>query len=78
MCFQSALNAITKSMSIDLKGDGIMTISMHPGWVQTDMGGKQAPLKPEQSISGMLKTLEKLGPEHNGTFLQFDGKKLPW
>lgn len=72
------MNSMTKSMSIDLKGDGIMTISMHPGWVQTDMGGKHAPLKPEQSILGMLSTIAKLGPEHNGTFLQFDGKTLPW
>jgi NAD(P)-dependent dehydrogenase (short-subunit alcohol dehydrogenase family) len=75
---QSALNAISKSMSIDLKGDGIMTICMHPGWVQTDMGGKHAPLKPEQSISRMLSTISKLGPDHNGAFLQYDGKTLSW
>ncbi|XP_059469852.1 C-signal [Neocloeon triangulifer] len=75
---KSALNAATKSMSIDLKSDGILTISMHPGWVQTDMGGKQAPLKPEQSIKGMLGVLADLKVEQNGLFLQFDGKKLPW
>ncbi|CAB3381223.1 Hypothetical predicted protein [Cloeon dipterum] len=75
---KAAINAATKSMSIDLKSEGIMTICMHPGWVQTDMGGKQAPLKPDKSIKGMLDVLSNLKPEHNGLFLQYDGAVLPW
>ncbi|KAF4525931.1 hypothetical protein B566_EDAN013167 [Ephemera danica] len=55
----------------------VMAISLHPGWVQTDMGGKQAPLRVEQSVSGILATLASLGEQHNGTFLQYDGKPLP-
>lgn len=35
---KSGLNAATKSLSIDLKNDGIMAVNMHPGWVKTDMG----------------------------------------
>jgi NAD(P)-dependent dehydrogenase (short-subunit alcohol dehydrogenase family) len=78
LIFQAALNAVTRSLSIDLKNDGVMVISLHPGWVQTDMGGKQAPLKVEQSVSRILDTLMKLEDKHNGTFLQYDGSSLPW
>lgn len=69
---------MTRSLGADLKNDGVMAISLHPGWVQTDMGGKQAPLKADQSVSAILATLAALGPEQSGTFLQYDGKPLPW
>lgn len=38
---KSGLNNATKSLSIDLKNDGIMAVNMHPGWVKTDMGGRK-------------------------------------
>lgn len=75
---KAALNAATKSMSIDLKANKIMAVAMHPGWVQTDMGGSKAPLTVEQSCTGMVNTLLSLNESHNAGFLQYDGKKLPW
>uniref|UniRef100_A0A182J9Y3 Short-chain dehydrogenase n=1 Tax=Anopheles atroparvus TaxID=41427 RepID=A0A182J9Y3_ANOAO len=75
---KAALNAATKSMSIDLKANKIMAVAMHPGWVKTDMGGSKAPLTVEQSCNGMVKTLLALNESHNGGFLQYDGKTLPW
>lgn len=75
---KSALNAVTKSLSMDLKDDGILAVSLHPGWVQTDMGGKGAPLTVEQSTEAMLKFVEGLGEKHNGGFYQYDGSQLPW
>lgn len=77
-CFQSALNAATKSMSVDLKENGILAVSMHPGWVKTDMGGTQAPLEVENSVEDILNTLKNLKAENTGTFLQHDGTTLPW
>ncbi|KAL7641193.1 UNVERIFIED_CONTAM: hypothetical protein RMT77_008331 [Armadillidium vulgare] len=77
-CSKAALNAITKSLSLDLKPYKILVTSFHPGWVRTDMGGPRAPLSPEESIKRILTTLSTLGEEHNGEFLQYDGKLLCW
>nr|CAD7266018.1 unnamed protein product [Timema shepardi] len=75
---KSALNAVTRSLSIDLKPDGIMALSVHPGWVKTDMGGASAPLSVQESATAIVQTLNSLGEKQNGAFLQFDGKELPW
>lgn len=75
---KTGLNAATKSMSIDLKSDKILCVSMHPGWVKTDMGGSKAPLDVETSCNKMVETLTKLTYKNNGGFVQWDGKELPW
>ncbi|XP_051169827.1 C-factor [Leptopilina boulardi] len=77
-CSKSALNAATKSMSVDLKENGILAVCVHPGWVKTDMGGSQAPLEIENSVEDILNTLQNLKAENTGTFLQHDGTTLPW
>lgn len=77
-CSKAALNAATKSMSVDLKKDNILVAAMHPGWVRTDMGGKNAPLDVDTSVSGILSTIDKLGEGDTGKFLQYDGTELPW
>lgn len=75
---KSALNAVTKSLSIELKPKGITVISLHPGWVQTDMGGKEAPLAPELSVAGIRMVLSDLTINETGLFVAFDGRKIPW
>ncbi|XP_034946274.1 C-factor [Chelonus insularis] len=77
-CSKTALNAATKSISIDLQNDGILVACMHPGWVKTDMGGANAPLDIDTSCSDMVKTLMNLSEKDNGCFLQHDGTTLPW
>lgn len=75
---KSALNAATKSMSIDLRDQKILCVSLHPGWVRTDMGGKAAPLDVASSTTQIVQTISKLNESHNGGFYQYDGGKLPW
>jgi NAD(P)-dependent dehydrogenase (short-subunit alcohol dehydrogenase family) len=75
---KTGLNAATKSMAIDLKGNDIMAISLHPGWVKTDMGGDKAPMTVEKSCAKMVETVIGLNVEHNGLLLQYNGKVLPW
>lgn len=75
---KAALNMLTKSMSIDLRADGIVAIVIHPGWVATDMGGPAAPLSSTESVAGMLKVVEGLGPEDSGRFLSYLGETIPW
>jgi len=75
---KAALNIITKSLSIDLNPSGILVTCLHPGWVQTDMGGKRAPMKLEDCGKRILQTLSKLGEKENGAFVNYDNKTLPW
>lgn len=75
---KSALNAATKSMSIDLKKEKILCVAMHPGWVRTDMGQKSAPLDVETCTETMMRTLLEMDESNNGTFMQYDGQTLPW
>jgi NAD(P)-dependent dehydrogenase (short-subunit alcohol dehydrogenase family) len=53
-------------------------VALHPGWVQTEMGGANATLTPEQAVSGIRQTLANLTPEQSGQFLSYDGSTLPW
>ncbi len=65
-------------MSVDLAEKKIIAIALHPGWVQTDMGGSNATLTIAQSVEEMVNTLEGLKEGHNGQFLNYNGKVLPW
>ena len=69
---------VTRSLSSDLQPYNITVISMHPGWVRTDMGGPNAPLSPAESIGTMINTLEQLGTDKSGQFLSYDGEVIPW
>ncbi|XP_074106229.1 C-signal-like isoform X2 [Cotesia typhae] len=77
-CSKAALNAATKSMSVDLKEDGILVACMHPGWVKTDMGGSNAPMDIDSSVHNMVQTVLGLSEKDNGAFLRHDGTILPW
>ncbi|XP_072024640.1 C-signal-like [Amphiura filiformis] len=72
---RAALNMITKSMSIDFKSDGIMAVSIVPGWVATDMGGPKARLTPTQCVDGIRNNvMAKMGEEQNGKVIKWSGE----
>jgi len=75
---KAALNAAMKSILNDLTSQGIAIVNLHPGWVQTDMGSMNAPLKPEVSIAGMRKVIAELTVKNSGQFLGYDGKTIAW
>ena len=75
---KTAVNQVVKSLSIDLAGHGITTLSLHPGWVQTAMGGPNAEISSAQSVAGMKSILESAGVERNGCFVEYDGSPIPW
>lgn len=74
---KSALNMFTVLLAKELRGTNIKVNSAHPGWVQTDMGGEQAPMKIEDGAktSVFLATLPDDGP--SGKFFHME-KELPW
>jgi NAD(P)-dependent dehydrogenase (short-subunit alcohol dehydrogenase family) len=75
---KTALNMEWSVLAKDVEPKGIICLALHPGWVQTDMGGATATLTIEQSVPSMVKVIDGLKPSDNGRFLQYDGSELPW
>lgn len=73
---KAALNMLTKNLSVEYPA--IKSVSLHPGWVKTDMGGSGAQLEKTASVSGMLRVLENLKSEDSGKFFDYQGATLPW
>ena len=74
---KAALNSVLRSVSISLEGKAVC-VAFHPGWVQTDMGGAQADLTPEHSVSDMRRVIKGLRQTDNGRFLNHDGTAIDW
>jgi len=75
---KAALNMATKLLAEDLRAEGFRTVALHPGWVQTRMGGTAAPVPPEQSVQGMLRIIDGLTEEQSGRTFDFQGREIPW
>ncbi|KAF1758821.1 hypothetical protein GCK72_015281 [Caenorhabditis remanei] len=69
---KAAVNMFTKLFSIDMKDEHILAVNFCPGWVQTDMGGKQAVLTVEHSTSELMAAFNKLDNSHNGGYYHRD------
>ena len=75
---KSALNAVVKSIAVDLGREGFSAAVLHPGWVQTDMGGVNALIDTQTSVSGMLSVIDNLDANNTGSFFNYDGTIIPW
>ncbi len=76
---KAALNDALKITSLQTRR--ATCVSLHPGWVRTDMGGAQAAIDPERSVTGMREVLAQAAAAHesfNGRFYQYDGTALEW
>ena len=77
---KAALNMVVRCVQAEQAN--VTVLAMHPGWVQTEMGGAQAPLTVQQSATSLRQTLEGVrtqhAPEYRGAFLNHDGTPLPW
>ena len=75
---KAALNAVMKSAAIDLAPRRVKVAILHPGWVQTDMGGPGAEISAAESVGRMREILGTITPENSGTFFDIDGTTIPW
>ena len=75
---KAALNAVSVSLANDLSDLDISVVALHPGWVQTDMGGPNGLIDVETSATGLKAILDKAGKAENGKFYDYSGKQLPW
>jgi NAD(P)-dependent dehydrogenase (short-subunit alcohol dehydrogenase family) len=75
---KAALNNAWRNIALQLRDRGVACFPVHPGWAQTDMGGAQAPLTPEQAISALRARIDQWSLADSGRFLAGDGRELPW
>lgn len=75
---KAALNKVMSGLARDLESYGILVCPIHPGWVQTDMGGSNATITVSQSAAGIYKLVANLSASQSGHFLTWEGKELPW
>ncbi|MGA7782601.1 MAG: SDR family oxidoreductase [Paraburkholderia sp.] len=76
---KAALNDALKITSLQTRS--ATCVALHPGWVRTDMGGAQAAIDPERSVTGMREVLAQAAAAResfNGRFYQYDGTPLEW
>lgn len=75
---KAALNSVVKSLSNDLSEEGFTVLALHPGWVQTDMGGPNALIDTTTSAQGLADVIAQADNTQNGQFLNYLGERLPW
>lgn len=75
---KAALNAITKNLAIEVKAKHITVVAIHPGWVQTDMGGSNGLLSPAASVAAMRSLIAQFRINDSGKFYDYTGKELAW
>jgi len=75
---KTALNMFTTAMKNELRDQGISLLLIHPGWVETDMGGPNAPLSVEESVEGIMARVDEQTLDMSGRFVDYAGTHLPW
>ncbi|WP_313999547.1 SDR family oxidoreductase [uncultured Paenibacillus sp.] len=75
---KTALNMFSQQLLAYVKDRGIQVLSIHPGWMKTDMGGENAPTDPRSSARGIVDQIERrIVPESRFRFVDYSGKAMP-
>jgi NAD(P)-dependent dehydrogenase (short-subunit alcohol dehydrogenase family) len=75
---KTALNMFTMAMKNELMEENISLLMIHPGWVETDMGGPRAPVQAHESVKGILERVDEQTLAMSGRFVEYTGRSLPW
>ena len=75
---KAALNSFTRSFAARHKDKGLAILSLHPGWVKTDMGGPNAAIDVATSVKGLADVVERAQKDRKDGFFDYRGETLPW
>ena len=75
---KTALNSFMRSLSLRLAKDGFTFVSLHPGWVITDMTNKKGRFTTTESAANLFQVITNLTPKDNGKFYDYKGELIPW
>ena len=75
---KAALNSLTRGLWGELRGRNVTVLTLHPGWVRTDMGGPSAAVGVEDSARGMVDVMLAERGAHQHKFLDYTGKAIDW
>lgn len=75
---KAAQNMASVLLARALEERGIVVLALHPGWVQTEMGGANAQVAPADAVHGLLQVIDAATPAQSGSFLDWRGEALPW
>jgi len=75
---KAALNMLTRCTAIELLEKDVLCLAVHPGWVQTDMGGPNALISTEKCVADLMEVLQKSGKEHSGLLMRNKMEVMPF
>ncbi|RCX20691.1 hypothetical protein DFP94_103424 [Fontibacillus phaseoli] len=75
---KNALNYFTAQLRNGLASQGFMVLALHPGWIQTDMGGSQAPGNPMDTARGIMDLLEGKMEAQEAWMIDHKGDPMPF
>ncbi len=75
---KAAQNMASVLLAHALRDRGTKVVALHPGWVQTEMGGDGAQITAAASVAGLLRVIDRLTLDDSGRFLDWQGHAQPW
>lgn len=75
---KAALNMLSRTLTPAVEAQNGTLLTLHPGWVKTDMGGESAPLTAEESAGGIVRQLTQWGGRGGHHYVDYAGQQLQW
>jgi len=75
---KAAINMAGRNLHMEFKRQNSIILLVHPGWVQTDMGGENADITVEQSAKGIIEVISHASKDNSGSFVDYKGETIPW
>ena len=75
---KAAMNMYMRSLAAETGHMGLISLIVDPGWMKTEMGGRHATQEPAESARGIIRLVEQVHAEENGSFVTWQGRPVPW